>query len=184
MRKTILSTLVSAALVALAAAPALAQTGGPGSGGPVLSAVEGPQARHFAQRHHEGQRAVRLPSERVEARIAYLKTALKITDAQQVQWNSFADTLRKHARDADQRVQAMRTEGADRREKGARPTAIKRMERGQQRLAAAYTRQSEMLAAAKPLYEALSAEQQKIADDLLTPRRQGMSRHGGGRPRA
>lgn len=176
MKKTVMSAVVSAALVALAAAPALAQTGGPGSGGP--------QARHFAQRHHEGQRAVRLPSERVEARIAYLKTALKITDAQQVQWNSFADTLRKHARDADQRVQAMRTEGADRREKGARPTAIKRMERGQQRLAAAYTRQSEMLAAAKPLYEALSAEQQKIADDLLTPRRQGMSRHGGGRPRA
>jgi hypothetical protein len=58
------------------------------------------------------------------------------------------------------------------------------MERGQQRLAAAYTRQSETLAAAKPLYAALSPEQQKIADGLLTPRRQGTSRHGGGRPRA
>jgi hypothetical protein len=176
MKRTILSTLVSAALVTLAAAPALAQTGRPGS--------EGPHARHFAQRQHEGQRAVRLPSERVEARLANLKTTLKITDAQQAQWDAFAGTLRKHAREADQRVQAMRAEGAARREKGAQPTAIERMERGQQRLAAAYTRQSEMLAAAKPLYAALSPEQQKIADGLLTPRRQGTSRHGGGRPRA
>jgi hypothetical protein len=176
MKRTILSTLVSAALVALAAAPALAQTGGPGSGGP--------QARHFAQRQHEGQRAVRLPSERVEARLAYLKTALKITDAQQAQWDAFAGTLRKHAREADQRVQAMRAEGAARREKGAQPTAIERMERSQQRLAAAYTRQSETLAAVKPLYAALSPEQQKIADELFAPRRHAGTRHGGGRPRA
>jgi hypothetical protein len=184
MGKTILSTLVSAALVTLAAAPALAQTGGPGSEGRVLSGVEGPQARHFAQRQHEGQRAFRLPSERVEARIAYLKTALKITEAQQAQWEAFAGTLRKHARDADQRVQAMRAEGAARREKGAQPTAIERMERGQARLAAASARLTETLAAAKPLYAALSPEQQKIADEVLTPRRDGRARHGGGRPRA
>jgi hypothetical protein len=176
MKKTVLSTFVAAALAAASAVPAVAQTGGFGG--------EGPQARHFAQRQHEGQRAVRLPSERVEARLAYLKTALKITDAQQAQWNSFADTLRKHAREVDQRVQAMRAEGAARREKGAQPTAIERMERGQARLAAAYTRQSETLAAAKPLYAALSPEQQKIADDLLASRRHEGSRHRGGRPRA
>jgi hypothetical protein len=175
MKKTILSTLVSAAFVAAAATPALAQSAGPGG--------EGPQARHFAQRQHEGKRETRLPSERVEARLAYLKTALKITDAQQAQWNGFADTLRKHAREADQRLQAVRSEAAG-REKGAKPTAIDRMERGQARMAAAYTRMSETLAAAKPLYAALSPEQQKIADDLFTPRRHGGFRHGGGRPRA
>ena len=183
MKNTLLSTLVSAALVTVAAAPALAQSPGPGGQGPVLSTVEGPQARHFAQRHHEGQRAVRLPSERVEARIAYLKTALKITDAQQPQWDAFADMLRKQAREADQRVQALRTEAAG-REKGAQPTAIERMERGQARLAAASARLNETLSAAKPLYAALSAEQQKIADELLTPRRHGVSRHRGGHPRA
>ena len=121
MKNTLLSTLVSAALVPVAAAPALAQSPGPGGQGPVLSTVEGPQARHFAQRQHQGQRASRLPSERAEARLAYLKTALKITDAQQPQWDAFADTLRKQAREADQRVQALRTEAAG-REKGARPT--------------------------------------------------------------
>lgn len=176
MKKTILSTLVSAALVAAAATPVLAQSAGPGG--------EGPQARHFSQRQHQGQQGFRLPSERVEARLAYLKTALKITDAQQSQWDAFADTLRKHAREGDQRVQAMRAEGAARREKGAQPTAIERMERGQARLTAASTRLNETLAAAKPLYAALSPEQQKIADELLTPRRHGMSRHGGGLPRA
>jgi len=176
MKKTVLSMLVSVALATLAATPALAQSAGPGG--------EGPQARHHAQRHQEGQRAFQLPSERVEARLAYLKTALKITDAQQTQWNGFADTLRKHAREADQRVQAMRDEGTARREKSAQPTAIERMERRQQQTAAAYTRLTDTLAAAKPLYAALSPEQQKIADELLTPRRHGGSRHGGGRPRA
>ena len=183
MKNTLLSTLVSAALVTVAAAPALAQSPGPGGQGPVLSTVEGPQARHFTQRQHQGQRASRLPSERTEARLAYLKTALKITDAQQPQWDAFADMLRKQAREADQRVQALRTEAAG-REKGAQPTAIERMERGQARLAAASARLNETLSAAKPLYAALSAEQQKIADELLTPRRHGMSRHRGGHPRA
>ena len=98
MKKSIVSTLVSAALVTAAAAPALAQTGGSAAEGPVLSGAEGPQARHFAQRQHDGQRASRLPSERIEARLAYLKTALKITDAQLPQWEAFADTLRKHAK--------------------------------------------------------------------------------------
>jgi len=173
MNKTVLSAVVSAALVTLAA-PAVAQTGGPGGDGP----------RHFAQRQHDGQRASRLPSERVDARLAYLKTALKITDAQQAQWDAFAGTLRKHAREADQRVQAFRADGAARREQGARPTAIERMERGQARLTAASTRLAETLAVAKPLYAALSPEQQKIADELLAARQAGGSRHGGRRPRA
>jgi hypothetical protein len=175
MKKLLLSTLVSAALATVAAMPALAQSPGPGG--------DGMQARHFAQRQHEGQRTFRLPSERTEARLAYLKTALKITDAQQPQWDAFADTLRKHAREADQRVQALRT-GAAGREKGARPTAIERMERGQARLAATSKRLNETLSAAKPLYAALSPEQQKIADELLTSRRHGMSRHRGGHPHA
>jgi len=175
MKKTVLNTLVCVALASLAATPALAQSAGPGG--------EGPQARHHMQQQHEGQRASRLPSERVEARLAYLKTALKITDAQQAQWNEFASTLRKHARAADKQVETARAEAA-RREKGAQPTAIERMERGQERMAAAYTRLSETLAAAKPLYAALSPEQQKIADELLAPRRHGGPPHGGGRPRA
>ena len=170
MKKLILSTLVSASLAATAAAPVLAQTAGAESAGP--------QAGHSAQRHH-GQRAARLPSERVEARLAYLKTTLKITDAQQSQWDAFADTLRKQARAGDERMKARQAQMAEGR-KGTPPTAIERMERAQTRLAASSTRLNETLAAAKPLYAALSPEQQKVADELLAPRgHRGPARHGG-----
>ena len=58
----------------------------------------------------------RKPSERIEARLAYIRTALKITDAQQAQWNAFAETLRNQARSADQRMQEFRAQ----REQGTR----------------------------------------------------------------
>lgn len=171
MKKLLLSTVVSAAFAAAAAPLALAQTAAPGS--------EGPQAERFAHRQQYGQRAFRLPSERVEARLAYLKTALKISDAQQPQWEAFADTLRKQARGADERVQARRAQMAKEGERTP-PTAIERLERRQARLAAASARLSERLAAAKPLYAALSPEQQKIADELLAPRGRGGFRHRSG----
>jgi len=172
MKKLLLSTIVSAALAAAAAPLALAQTAAPGS--------EGPQAERFAHRQQYGQRAFRLPSERVEARLAYLKTALKITDAQQPPWDAFAGTLRKQARAADERVQARRAQMAKEGERTP-PTAIERLERRQARLAAASARLNETLAAAKPLYAALSPEQQKIADELLaSPGGRGGFRHRGG----
>jgi len=56
-----------------------------------------------AQPQHR-QRAFSMPSERVEARLAYIRTALKITDAQQPRWSAFADTLRKQASAMDKQV--------------------------------------------------------------------------------
>ncbi len=174
MNKSILSTIVSVTLAA-AAPLAMAQSANP--------SAEGPQARHHAQQYHESQRAFRLPSERMEARLAYLKTALKITDAQQPQWNAFADTLRKHAREMDERIQARRSQ-MQQRPQEVQPTAIERLERRQARLATASARLNETLAAARPLYAALSPEQQKVADELLSPRRHGMFRHRGMQGRA
>lgn len=164
MNRLVLNTLVATG-IALAAPVAVAQSGAEGIG---------MQARH-GERHAQ-DRAFRLPSERVEARIAYLKTALKISDAQQTQWDAFADTLRKQAQAMDERIKARRSQKAEGR-RDARPTAIERLERRQARLAAASARLNETLAAAKPLYMALSPEQQKIADELLAPQRRGM-RHG------
>jgi hypothetical protein len=175
MKKLLLNTLVSACLAATAAPLALAQTANPESAQA--------QARHHAHRQDHGHRALRMPSERVEARLAYLKTALEITDSQQPQWNAFADTLRRQAREADKRIEARRAQGTQAR-RDTPPTAIERMERGQQRLAAASARLNETLAAAKPLYAALSPEQQKIADELLTPRHGGRFHHRGMRGRA
>jgi hypothetical protein len=115
----------------------------------------------------------------MEARLAYLRTALKITDAQQAQWDTFANVLRKHARDMDQRFEQRRAEGAQRRD-ARTVTAIERLERAQQRTAQRAERMNEVIAAAKPLYNAFSPEQKQIADGMLA---RGQRGHGGGHHR-
>lgn len=172
MNRLIMSTLVAAGF-ATAAPLTMAQAENPAAT---------PQGQH-AQRFHHGKRAFSLPGERVEARLAYLKTALKITDAQQPQWDAFANVVRKHAREADERIKARQARMAQRTE-GQRPTAIERLERRQERLATASARLNELLAVEKPLYAALSPEQQQIADKALAPRGHGGFRHGGGHGRA
>jgi len=170
MKTSIVSALVAAGFAVATAPLTMAQTAN--------SPADGPQVRHHAQRHQHEQHASRLPGERIEARIAYLKTALKITDAQQPQWNAFADTLRKQAREMDQRIQARRSQKAQ-GPKHAKPTAIERLEFRQERLAASAARLNETLTVAKPLYAALTPEQQKVADELLAARRHGMFQHKG-----
>jgi Spy/CpxP family protein refolding chaperone len=165
MNKSIVSALVAAGFAVATAPLTMAQTANP--------PADEPQVRHHAQRLQHGQHAARLPGERIEARIAYLKTALKITDAQQPQWNAFADTLRKQAREMDQRIQARRSQRAQ-GPKHAKPTAIDRLQFRQERLAASSARLNETLMVAKPLYAALTPEQQTVADELLAPRRHGM----------
>src|SRR5262245_18448613 len=64
-----------------------------------------------AQRHFE-QRAFRAPSERVEAQLAYIRTALKISAAQQPQWDAYADVRRKQASAMDKRFQERRAQMA------------------------------------------------------------------------
>lgn len=171
MNKLITSTLVSIGLTAAAVSLATAQPVSP-------PAASGAQTQHGSQ-HQHAKRAFSLPSERVEARLAYLKTALKITDAQQPQWNAFADVARKQAGERDQQIEARRARMAQ----GAapeKPTAIARMERKQQRHAAAVTRLNGLLAVERPLYAALTADQKAIADELLAPRgrRGGFRQHG------
>jgi len=147
-------------------------------------ATPGAQTQHGARHHHE-KRAFSLPSERVDARLGYMKTALKITDAQQPQWSAFADVLRKQAAERDQQIQAWRARMAQGTPKHERRTAIARAERQQQRHAAALTRLNERLAVERPLYAALTADQKAIADEVLAPRgRHGGFRHHGKRPAA
>jgi hypothetical protein len=142
-----------------------------------------PRAPEAAGSQRQGPaRDVRLPSERVEARLTSARTALKITDAQQPQWDNFANVLRKQARDMDQRIQQFRAQRNAQGAQGApradqrNVTAIERLERTQQRMAERSARLNEVIVAAKPLYAALSPEQKQIADGMLA--RQG---HGGHR---
>jgi hypothetical protein len=114
--------------------------------------------------------------------LAYEKTALKIMEAQQSQWDTYANLVRKNAQDMEQRFQSRRS-GEPVRQRHQRLTAIERLERVQSFHAEAVTRLNRLLAVEKPLYAALSPEQQKVADVVLNPRlrsKRGASMHGRG----
>lgn len=170
MNKLMMSALIAAGF-ATAVPLSMAQTANPAPG-----AVQGQHAKRF----HHGKQAFSLPGERVEARLAYIKTALKITDAQQTQWDNFAGVMRKQAKDADARIQERRAKMAANTER-KRPTAIERLERQQAFMATASARIGERLTVQKPLYAALSPEQQQIADKVLAGPggKRGHGRHGG-----
>jgi len=173
MNKLLIATLFAASLGSAIPA-AIAQTATP--------QAKGPQSSHARQDQH-AKRPFQLPSERVEARIAYIQTALKITDAQKPQWETFAATLRKQAREADKRVQERRTQMAE-GSKGLQLSTIERLERRQRMMTAGAQRLNELIAAGKPLYAALNPDQKQIADGLLSPRH-GRGGHKGhhGMPR-
>ena len=115
------------------------------------------------------------PTERIEARLAYVKTALKISDRQQAQWDAYAALLRKHAKEMEDRF-AQRGRGP---RPESQPNAIERLERQQSMHANAIVRLNELLAVQKPLYAALSAEQQKVADVVLGAGMRGPGGPGG-----
>jgi hypothetical protein len=161
MKKSIGLIVLSAAL------------GGTGAAALAQGMQRGPQE---AQRPHE-PRAFSKPTERVEARLAYLKTALKITPAQEAQWNAYAQSVRKDAGEREQKLAEWRQKHDAARQGGEqpRPSALERLDRQQKFLAAASAKLNERIAAIKPLYASLSAEQKKVADVVLVPG----GRHGG-----
>ena len=170
MNKLLSTTLVFVFVAASTASLAIAQTT-PNSAPRSVSASPGKSMEHpFAR-----------PTERVEARLAYVRTALKITDAQQSQWDAYANLVRKNAKDMEQRFPS-RQSGKPGHEQRQRPNAIERLERAQSFHAEAVTRINEILGVEKPLYAALSPAQQKVADVVMNPRfrsKQGPHGHGG-----
>lgn len=140
------------------------------AGGLALTPVVYAQAVSPApEQGRAAERARPLPGERIEARLAYAKTALKITPAQEQQWNVLAEVLRKHARAMDEQAATRRAA----RDAGNQPVpanAIERLEQRQKMMQAASLRMNEVLEAAKPLYASLSDDQKKEADSLLNQR--------------
>ena len=186
MKRVLLASAVSAAF-AFAGSAVFAQST---AEAPTIVVAAAPAAEATgAPRAAPERRAFRSPSERVEARLAYIRTALKITSAQQSQGDAFASVLRKHASAMDGRMKQRHAQMAERmRERQAagaqqgtqRPAfqnvnAIERLERTQQRMAARSARLNEVLAAAKPLYASFSPEQKQVADEMLA--RQGRGGH-------
>lgn len=102
-----------------------------------------------------------MPFEHVEGRIAFLKTELKIADAQKPQWDAFADALRAIAK-THQSIHEQMT-------KGSMPSSWpERLAFQQKALSTRLNSLSALEAAAKPLYVSLTDEQRKLADQLLS----------------
>ena len=102
-----------------------------------------------------------MPLKHVEGRLAFLKTELKITPAQEPQWTRFADTVRSTAKNAQGAMPPMMQTGAQ------APTAPDRLGRYEKTLTSRLETVRALKAAFDPLYTSLSDEQKKAADELL-----------------
>ncbi len=110
-----------------------------------------------------------LPGRHVEGRIAFLRAELKITDGQQAQWERVAAAMRANAKQMDQIAQQMRANRDQPR------SAIEQLERRSQFAETRAGTEKTFLAAFKPLYDSLSDDQKKAADELFA---RSFGRHG------
>ena len=107
--------------------------------------------------------------QRVEQRIAYLHSALKITSAQESQWNAFADVMRSNAQSMDQLFQQRAAADNNR-------SALDDMKQYAQITQTHAEDMQKLVTAFEPLYASLSPEQKTLAD--TTFRQHGREGHG------
>ena len=112
--------------------------------------------------------------QRIEGRIAFLKTELKITDAQLPQWNAFADVLRKNAKGMMEMRGAMmqapaQTSALAQTSAPAQTSALDRADQHIKMMTAGLEAAKASAAATRALYAALTDTQKATADELLAP---------------
>lgn len=106
--------------------------------------------------------------ERIEGRIAFLRTELKITDAQQPLWIAFAEALRANAQAVAGMMAQM--QGMMMPAPGTVPSPLpQRIEDHERMLAAHLDALRQLKAALQPLYAAFDDRQKRTADQLLMP---------------
>lgn len=150
------AALAGAVLVSGAIGFAVAQPAPPAPPAAMGQGMQGPHG------HGHHQRAAFEPGRHIEGQIAFLKTELKITEAQTPAFNAFADVLRANAKAMGERHAQMRGD----RDKPA--NAVERLERRTQMMKQGAEASQRVLDAAKPLYAQLSDEQKASADELLS----------------
>jgi hypothetical protein len=106
---------------------------------------------------HGGSMMGGMPTRFVEGRLAFLKTELKITSAQEPQWSKFADAYRSVA-------QSMKGMEGMMGDQASMPERLTRYER---HLTARLDATRTIKAALDPLYAVFTADQKKIADELM-----------------
>ena len=101
--------------------------------------------------------------ERIEGRLAYTKTELKITDAQTAPWNQLADAIRTAAKHHNERMKSIFA-GNERSK-----TLPERVEAQEQFMNVRLEELKLIKTALKNLYGVLSDEQKKEADEVDIP---------------
>ncbi|WP_262048136.1 Spy/CpxP family protein refolding chaperone [Bradyrhizobium sp. Bra78] len=99
----------------------------------------------------------------IEGRVAFLRTELKITEAQQPAWNAFADALRTNAKTLGEMRGSMMSQ------QGAGAGLVEKLAFQEKWLAARLEGTRAMKSALTNLVSTFSDEQKKAADELLAP---------------
>jgi hypothetical protein len=144
-RAPLLAAALFTSVAALSLSSAIAQTASPTSG-----------TEQGTARHHAGM----LPGQLVDGRIAFLKAELKITPAQEAQWQQVATVMHQNANALDQAINTAR-------EQRGTMDAVQRLTLREQFAKVHSDNDARLLAAFKPLYASLSPEQQQTANDLM-----------------
>ncbi len=133
----------------------------PGAGDQAGGPMGGEMGRMMETMRPSTAGGMGMPFEHVEGRIAYMKAELKVTDAQLVPWNAFADTMR-----ADASAMKAMHEGMG---KAAVPTATPdRMAARRRMMTARMAMMERSETSTKALYAALSVGQRTTFDQLMS----------------
>jgi Spy/CpxP family protein refolding chaperone len=152
LRTPFLAAALFTGVAAIGLAPALAQT----APAPANSTAAPSEARHHAMERM-------MPGQFVEGRIAFLKAQLKITPAQEAQWQQVEAAMRENAKTLDQTITTARQNRGN-------MDAVQRLELREQFAKVRVDNDARLLAAFKPLYASLSPEQQQMANQLVGAR--------------
>jgi Spy/CpxP family protein refolding chaperone len=149
LRTPFLAAALFTGVAAVGLAPALAQT---------APAPANSTAAPSEVRHHAVERM--MPGQLVEGRIAFLKAQLKITSAQEAQWQQVEAAMRENAKTLDQTITTARQNRSN-------MNAVQRLESREQFAKVRVDNDARLVAAFKPLYASLSPEQQQMANQLV-----------------
>lgn len=143
---------------------------GPGPGMGPMGGMHGPHGMH-GMPGARGPGGNFDPAALIDARMAYVKSALKITTGQEAVWNAYSDKVKQQA-------QAMKAARAT----AAQAAALPAPERLTQQLAQMQQHLDSMKSLVstemKNLYDILTLEQKAVADKVLGKPRRGFGRPG------
>jgi hypothetical protein len=110
----------------------------------------------------DGMGGMSMMAGHVEGRLAFLKTELKITDAQLPLWNAVADAIRANAKSMSEMMSGDMMGSSQ-----TTATLLEKLALREKMMTTHLEALRRLKAAVDPLYAALSPEQKKSADELL-----------------